>query len=262
MWFSSFIYALAERNFLWRLCRPGKISPKMPAYLTPTKLQSQVSHQAMISWIPIPPLRDRILRSYSSGQAFDEVWLDLMVHAVIEVDNISSILTGVSQERGFLGVWNIYDALSVQRSSTSSPEAYTNDVAGDFQELAEIDSMGLLRVYRMGLPYHSTTCDMPAEQHGTWTPVPLEELLASPMLARKLYYHLELYKSDRRWRIDPAMFKKYPGLKWDGFEQYVARGTSYRREGGSISTPPTATLDQIVSQFELALMALDPNAEF
>ncbi|KAJ4990945.1 bZIP transcription factor [Stagonosporopsis vannaccii] len=260
MWFSSFIYALAERSFVCRLSRSPRPSTRLPIYLSPTQLQAQIPHHAIISWIPIPPLRDRILENCSSGTAFDEMWLDLMAHAVIEVEDISSILTGVSQERGFLGVWDIYAAISVQRSSRG-PEAYANDADEMFQELAEIDKMGLLRVYRMGLPNHPTTCDSPAEQHGTWTPVPIDQLLASSVLARKLYYHLELYKSDRCWRIDPAFFKRYPDLKWSGYEQYIAQGISFRQTTPSTSTRPSVPLDQIISQFEMALMTLDPNVE-
>ncbi|KAI8942469.1 hypothetical protein NX059_000536 [Plenodomus lindquistii] len=260
MWFSSSIYAMTERSFAWRMSQSKGRLPKLPTYLSPTQLQARMPHHAPISWITIPSLRDRILEHYSAGISFDEIWLDLMDHSVIEVEDISSILTGVSQERGFLGVMNIYAAICLQGSS-SSPDVFANDAKKMFQELAEIDTLGLLRIYRMGLASSPATCCSPAEKRGTWTPVPIDRLLASPILARKLYYHLELYKSDSCWRIDPAFFKKYPALKWAGHEQYVARGISFRRDPGLISTPPRATQDQLVSQFELALMTLDPNVD-
>lgn len=258
MWFSSFSYSMAERSLIWRLSRAGQPHRKLPTYLTPTDLQLRTPHQASLSWIALPGLRDRLIRYSGSGQYFDRVWVDLMSHAVVEVEDISTILLGVEKGPGFLGVWNIFHAIDGVRT-TERPDSLGADFDTIFQELSKLDTLGLLRIYRMNLPEALEASNSPAEQHGSWDAITSEQLFSDSGLARKLYYHLELYNAHKCWRIDPVFFEKYPLLKWDGYEKTVAHGLNLRMESQPYSLPSRDFLDRIFFQYQLSLMTMDPS---
>lgn len=259
MWFGSFTYVLAERSLAWRLSHSQSCLERLPVYLTPTQLQFLTPHHAMLSWITMPTLRDRMLQCYGSGRSFDTVWLTLMSHAVVELEDISTILTDVDPGSGFMGVWNIFDAISGNTGAKTCDET-DDERQGTFKELTELDRLGLLRVYRMNLPDSLETCDSPASPNGSWDPVPLDQLLSSQSLAQRLYYHLELYNAHKCWRIDPNFFEKFPNLKWSGYEKYIAKGQNLRRDPGCMEIPSRESVSQILFQYQLALMSMDPSA--
>ncbi|KAH7088008.1 hypothetical protein FB567DRAFT_591428 [Paraphoma chrysanthemicola] len=263
LWFGSHLYGLAERSLAWRVSKSKGSFKRLPRYLIPTPLQSRTPHHTIISWVTMGGLRDRIIQECSSGPQFDDMWLDLMSHAVIEVEDISTILTGVGSGRGFLGTWNLFDAMSDPKCSDP---AQVHGAEGEeiFPELSQLDSSGLLRVYRMPYPGGSSNSDPDVSSakpkpNGPWEPVELERLLSEPELARKLYYHLELYNAHKYWSTDPAFYDKYPNLKWEGYEQFNAKGRSFRLPPRSKSIPSRQSLDQILIQYQLALITMNPS---
>jgi hypothetical protein len=260
MLFGTFCYAMAERMLFWRSNPNAQCRRKLPRYLAPTEYQMRIRHPPMISWVCIVPLREQILRHYTSNQDFDRIWNDLMAYAVIQVPEISTLLTGVGSGPGYLGVWNIFDIICPNKSMNINQHSRTLDQDGGFPELSKLDSIGLLRIYRMQLPDAQDTCRDAPPQLGSWTPISLRQLFSSPELARKLYYHLELYDSHKSWRIDPALFDKYPLLKFEGFETYTARGTSFRMAPRSMSLPTTRTPEQILHEYQQALFDVNESS--
>ena len=260
MWFGSHLYGLAERCLAWRATKSDSSLRRLPRYLTSTPLQSKTPHHAMISWVVMPPLRDRIIQECRSGRQFDDMWLHLMAHSVVEVEDISTILTGVGSGRGFLGTWNIFDAMSDPKHA-DPVQVHGSEGEELFPELSQLDTLGLLRVYRM--PYPSSSNSDPdvstAQPNGPWEPMSLEKLFSDPEAARKLYYHLELYNAHKNWRVDPAFYDRYPNLKWDGYEKFNATGMSFRKPPRSVSIPSRQSLDQILIQYQLALITMNPS---
>jgi hypothetical protein len=256
MWFGSFCYAFAEHMLFWRASSTTMLKKRLPPYLIPTELQKTTRHPPMISWICIEQLREQIIQHTYLDRDFDLIWIDCMAYAVVEVEDLSSIFTGVEPGRGFLGVWNIFDVLS-EAKSPNNHRGSIPQTSETFPELAALDSAGLLRVYRMPLP------DQPEIAYGTtpklrsWVPVSPQDLFSSPELARKLYYHLKLYESHKTWKIDPAFFDKYPNLKWPGYERFTAKGTCFRMPPRSGSMPITRTREQILYQYQQALFEMD-----
>ncbi|KAK7432885.1 hypothetical protein QQZ08_000356 [Neonectria magnoliae] len=255
MWFGSFCYAMAEGVLASRINPSQASTEPLPTYLKPTELQLTVSHPAMVGWVSIAELRDRILTIYTSGPSFDEMWLDLMASAVIEVEDVSTIITEAEPGSGFFGVWNIFEAME-NRSQPRRHDFLTADLSEDSPELSQVDSLGLLRVYRMPLPDFSKSASTSPQRQGHWTPVSLGQLLSSPQLARKLYYHLELYNAHKYWRINPSFFDKYPDLKWDGYDQHTASGRGYYITPAFSNTPSTQTLDKVITYFQSALIRM------
>lgn len=262
LWFGSHLYGLAERSLAWRVTKSASSLNRLPRYLVPTPLQSKTPHNAMISWVTMEPLRDRIIQQCHSSRQFDEMWLDLMAHAVVEVEDISTILKGVGSGRGFLGTWNLYDAMSDPKCPDPL-QVHGAEGEEVFPELSQLDTLGLLRVYRMPYPLSSNSeagiASAQPQPNGPWEPVELERLLSEPELARKLYYHLELYNAHKYWSTDSSFYDKYPQLKWDGYEKYNASGRSFRVPPRSVSIPSRQSLDQILIQYQLALMTMNPS---
>ncbi|KAH6976545.1 hypothetical protein BKA56DRAFT_589757 [Ilyonectria sp. MPI-CAGE-AT-0026] len=255
MWFGSFCYAMAEGVLASRINPSQHSTEPLPSYMKPTELQLTVSHPAMIGWINIAELRDRIIANYTSGPSIDELWLDLMASAVVEVEDVSTIITGAEPGPGFFGVWNIFESME-NRSQPPRYDFLTADLSEDSPELSKVDSLGLLRVYRMPLPDFNKSASSSTQRQGHWTPVSLQQLFSSPQLARKLYYHLELYNSHKNWRINPSFFDKYLNLKWDGYNQYTASGTGYYIKPAFSNTPSIQTLDKVITYFQSALIRM------
>lgn len=260
MWFGSHLYGLADRCLTWRVTKSASSLKRLPRYLLPTPLQSRTPHNTVLSWVTMAPLRDRIIEECRSSKQFDDMWLDLMSYAVVEVEDISTILSGVGSGRGYLGTWNIFDAMSDPKRS-DPVQVHGTEGEEIFPELSQLDTLGLLRVYRM--PYPGSSNADPdvatAQPNGPWEPVELERLFSEPELARKLYYHLELWNAHKCWRTDPAFYEKYPNLKWDGHEKFNAKGMNFRVPPRSMSIPSRQSLDQILIQYQLALITMNPS---
>ncbi|KAH0827725.1 hypothetical protein FOPE_00164 [Fonsecaea pedrosoi] len=250
---------MAEHMLFWRAGSMTKFAKRPPAYLMPNEFQETKRPPPMISWICIEPLRNQIIRHASHTRDFDSIWIDCMAYAVVEIDDISTILTGVEPGPGFLGAWNLFDAISQSPCSDTFQQSKCQWTQGNsFPELSALDSAGLLPVYRMQLPDEPETSYGKAPRLGYWEPVSLADLLASPELARKLYYHLELYKSHCSWKLDPSFFQKHPALRWPGYEKFTAPGRGFRLTPHSISMPIRQTREEVLSQFQQALFEMHP----
>lgn len=223
MWFSSYCYPMIERVLRWRLTQ-REVNSILPCDFQPSELQLTTSHSTIIDWIACPPLRDRFIQHFNQTVLLDRVFIELMEHAVVEVADISTILSGVRKGPGFLGVCNLYHAMS-----SADIGIYADTICNDDGlELKDISLTGMLQVYKMPLPPMFNICRKQCSGQGKWEPVPLAQLLASRDLALKLYYHLSLHEAHESWRIDPSFYEKYPELKWESYEATVARGVSYR----------------------------------
>lgn len=257
MFFASFCYGLGE-SVAYRRLGFNKQSRRTPSYMIPTELQQKKKHPPMIAWISIPQLRERILHQYSSDLEFDQIWMDVMISAVVEVEDVSTILTGVGSGRGFLSIWSIFEILHASRREDDHTLT-SNSISDNLLSVPEVEVSGLLPVYRMPLPDGWTGGGVvggSTRKRGEWTPVSLEELCASPDLARKLYYHLELYDSHKVWKTDPAVFTKYPKLHWAGREEFTAKGVAVRFPFPAMPTPGRYTSEQVLHIYKQALLNL------
>lgn len=224
MWFSSTSYALVENVIKWRLNRASHIIQTLPPNYEPSKLQLSTQHPSIIDWIAFAGLRDLVIQYYNSSLKADKVFIDLMEHVVIEVADISIVLTDVEPGPGFLGVWNIFHVMTCGASNSNLQAVCTRDSL----ELHDSSLPGLYQMHKMNSPDTASLCQKTSLGKGFWKPVPLSTLLCSPPLARDLYHHLELYDSHKFWKFDPTFFAKYPELKWDDYEATLAKGASYR----------------------------------
>ncbi|KAL4861703.1 hypothetical protein BDV12DRAFT_179870 [Aspergillus spectabilis] len=257
LFLGTFTYAMAEHMLLWRIEQANRSSVSLPIYLTPSNFQLTTRHSPMLGWVGIAPLRERMIQNFKSNSKSDQVWLDLMAYTVVEVEEISSIIAGVGYGRGFLGVWNIFEVFDDRISPPNQQQQQQSPrVDGAFPELSKLDEVGLLRVYRMQLPDIQQLSTDTAPRLGRWAPVTLQQLFSSRALAKRLYYHLELYNSHKTWRMDPAFFEKYQSLTWDGYQQYTARGICLRAPPRLLSRPK-GPREKILHDFQDALRAVN-----
>ena len=205
--------------------------PLTPAY-APSALQLGTKHSSLIDWIILPPLRDRLISYYNWSHKLDNVYVDLMSHTVVEVANLSNILKGAPEGPGFLGVWNLFNAMNIR-----SHEDIQAVCKGDTIELQDNTLAGLVQMHKMPPPDDTWVCQVTCPEDGYWQSVSFGELLGSPQLAKQLYHYLRIYDAHRHWKIDPAFFEMYPELKYESFEASCARGTSYRLSSNWVELP-------------------------
>ncbi|KAK6369605.1 hypothetical protein LTS17_009511 [Exophiala oligosperma] len=224
MWFTSSCYSLVGSVIRGRLTSH---SPSFQALLPnyePSELQLKTSHPSVIDWIAFAGLRDKLIQHYNDPRKLDHVFLDLLEHLVVEVTDISVILTGVESGPGSLGVWNIFSVMTNGFSNKDIQALCTPEAL----ELRDGSLLGLYQMHKFRFPNTSSLCRHTSFGKGFWIPVPLSTLLSSPQLARQLYHHLEVYDSHKYWKFDGAFFEKHPELQFDGFQDVVAKGRSYR----------------------------------
>lgn len=209
---------------MWHLM-PGPVTLQaLPLCFKPTDLQLSVHHPKLIDLVPYPGLRDQLIHHYRDDSRLDLVYLDLIQRFVINISDISAIVAGADSGPGFMGVCNIFDAMSGGRATKPVRPIYTQDSV----ELYDNSLLGLLQAHKMPTPNTSQVGKSMCEPGHDWVPVSLVEILSSPVIAQRLYHHLNLYMAHEKWRVDPEFYETYPDLRWDGYEQTVAVGTSYR----------------------------------
>jgi hypothetical protein len=247
---------MIESVLRWRLCPTPQSYKALPAYHIPTELQTKTPHSAIIDWISIGPLRDRLIENYNFSPQLDTIFVDMIDNTVVEIDDMSSIFIGVREERGFLGIWDIFN--TIQSVPSRFPQPTASPQANSPPELSQVYESELLHTYKMPLPGVQVACATATCQIiGNWEPISPAQLFSSPTMARKLYYHLELYRSDKCWRIDPAFFQKYPLLKWDGYESVIASGTCYRiNSRPSFRGGVTVSTEKILDDYQRTLNSI------
>lgn len=234
MWFTSSCYVLVRNAIRWRLTRSSSVIHSLSPNYEPSELQLSTQHPSVIDWIAVAPLRDKLIQYFNDRTALDSVFTDIMEHVVVEVADISVILTSVEPGPGSLGVWNIFSVVANGMSNTDLQALCTLDAL----ELRDGALLGLYQMYKLRLLNTSSICQCTTSGRGFWIPVPLSTLLSSPDLARQLYHHLAIYDSHKYWKFDLAFFEKYPQLKFDGFMDMVAKGRSYRVASNWIRASP------------------------
>lgn len=78
-----------------------------------------------------------------------------------------------------------------------------------------------------GIDSLTSTPNTPNIPPGGLADYSLTQVLSTPILALKLAHDVCLHAA-KQWKFDISLFDMYPELKFDGFENIVARGTSYR----------------------------------
>lgn len=224
MWFASSCYSLIGNVIRWRLTRHSPIFHSLLPNYEPSELQLSTQYPSLIDWIAVAGLRDKLIQYFNNRAKLDKVFTDIMEHVVIEVADISVILTGVEPGPGSLGVWNIFSVMTNGMTNADIQALCTPNAL----ELRDGALLGLYQMHKIPLINTSSLCQCTSLGRGFWLPVSLSTLLSSPELARQLYHHLEIYDSHKYWKFDMAFFEKYPQLHFTGFKDTVAKGRSYR----------------------------------
>jgi len=238
VWFKSQVPAIIGPILIWRVHPTNETYNNLPKDYKPTDLQLSVPHSAVIDWIPYSSLRDRIIMFYNSSAALDRLLCDMLNSYVIEVSDLAQILPHAPRGRAYFGVWNIYSAIDVATASLQkSPQ--TSRVDTDLLESRsdshesntdDIDTYSHL-FFSSFSPTSSTTEpeleDRTSVSQESSKPFNLVEILTTPASVLKLSYDIHLYAT-KSWRFDRALFEKWPELKFDGYEDIVAKGRSCR----------------------------------
>jgi hypothetical protein len=243
VWFKSQVPEIIGPILRWRICPSMENYNRLLPQYRPTPLQLSAPHSAVIDWIPYAPLRDRVINFYNNSVVLDRLLCDMVDSYVIEVDDLSRVLPRAPCGRAYFGIWNIFAAIdaataaataSLHASSLSSA-VQTNSVGieNDFDE-PHLDS--LVEPLDDGADTHGDlfSSTYPQTPFSNYMALSVDtqsygllDVLATPASVLKLSHDVPIYAA-KSWKLDRTLFEKYPELKFDGHEQFVAKGRSCR----------------------------------
>lgn len=226
----------------------------MPEY-RPTQIQLREPHSAVIDWVPYAPLRDRIILFYNGSSELDRLICDTLDSFVVEVEDVAKVLPGAAPGRAYFGIWNVFSALD-------TTSRYANI---DQSHLATVPSLNYFDMQpspagTMGFDNHPNSFDganflTSLENHETLStfsgPCDLSQIFSSHDAVVQFSNDIKLQQATT-WRLDRAFFEKWPELKFNGYEDIVARGRSYRIPA---ETPraPTGIAPQVIQAYQAAI---------
>lgn len=260
VWFKSQAPEIVASLLLWRLHpTPEAYNRLLPQY-RPTELQLNVAHSPVIDWLPDARMRDQALLRYNDSVILDWLICDILHHYVVEIDDVSSVISGAEPGRGYFGVWNLFSIID-------SPDTAAANLArhspGRVPLGTELDHTRVrISATSGGAPLNTVCQDLPSlppsDDIDASNAAGLErsrsqkvyEVLTTPTLALKLSHDIRLYAT-KRWKLDPHFFVVWPDMAFDGHEELVARGTSYRIPDPMPTPTPLST--EIVERYRNSL---------
>jgi hypothetical protein len=134
LWNYSTSRAVPEALFLWRFSPSAETYDFLPPGYQPTGLQLSAPHASVIDWVPFAPLRDRLILYHNNSITLDHFFVDFIQSFVVEIDDVSKVLVGAKNERGYFGVWNVFSAIS------GWPYPGTESRIGEVDQSVDLDS--------------------------------------------------------------------------------------------------------------------------
>lgn len=244
LWFKSQVPEIIGPILLWRIHPTTEnYSNLLPDY-KPTQVQLTVPHSAIIDWVPYGPLRDRVILYYNHSVVLDRLLCDMMDSYVIEVNDLAQIIPQAPPGRAYFGVWNVYSAIdaastALMRNQSDYPAEPTfvesqhefinqQQFNGNEQSLNSMPSaLRDLLFFKCVVADADNNDGQELPCHNQLNSFNLVEILTTPALVLKLSHDIRLHAA-KSWRFDPALFVKWPELKFEGYEAFVATGRSYR----------------------------------
>ena len=239
VWFKSQVHEIIGPILMWRVDPSAETYQKLLPPYKPTALQLSVPHSAVIDWVPYSDLRDRVIMFFNGSAALDRLMCDFLNSYVIEVDDISAIFQEAPAEKGYFGIWNIFSGIG----STSADFANQSKGVADhgfgagpwgfhLRTPRSVSATGVFEAATdfcgsTGSANDATNASPSAPHDHAKFKAKLVEILTTPALALKLSYDIGLYAA-KRWKVDRTLFEQYPELQFEGYEDIVAQGTSYR----------------------------------
>lgn len=259
VWFKSQVPQIIGPILLWRISPSYETYNLLGENYKPTELQLSVSHSTVIDWIPYAELRDKVILYYNNSVVLDRLLCDMMNSYVIEVPDLSQVIPRAPRGRAYFGIWNIFRAidLAFENQSNDLPTSSLPTSAGFADNSANDAANDVENPFGI---YNEFTLSEQSSSPGSTGQAQREEMfpnsgavhsnkefnlihiLTTPASVLKLSHDIRLYAS-RSWRIDRALFDKYPELKFSGYEKVVAQGRSCRIPTAPPDAPKELTAD-------------------
>lgn len=118
----------------WRLNPTDTNYANMAEFYRPTQLQLSTVHPPAIDWFPIPSIRDKLIMYHAADPRLDRLICDLAQALVVETD-LSSLLDGFPKPTpGYVGVWDLVRAITLDELSPSDETNFTTPLSRDWNE--------------------------------------------------------------------------------------------------------------------------------
>ncbi|RVX65754.1 hypothetical protein B0A52_10388 [Exophiala mesophila] len=195
----------------WRLNPTDELFASIDPAFRPTKLQLTVPHPAIIDWIPLSSLRDKLILFYSASPSLDELVCEVGNAYVMEGD-LSRLIAGLPPTRGYVGVWDLVRAIAPEAATASNNSAPHDLSQTNFDRSPETvdDFDGDEVVHHTTLPARDVTA-----------------LFNSKVLALKAFKMMRMHTGPGNFLLDPAFFERHPEL-YDPGAGIIAKGVPLR----------------------------------
>jgi len=186
-----------------------------------------------IDIMPHPSIRDRLIAHHASDPNLDNIICEIAEAFVVELD-LSDMVMGCPSAPGFIGVWDLARAIDDETG-----------VSVDGQHVISYANEMTFGAFPFG------DCNV------TWTPAQdTGGLFRNRNKARLAWMHLGLTAGAVNWKLDPALFNKYPHLL-DPESDIRAVGTRLRpRQQVQIPRPRQVDYGSMSMYRELARTSL------
>ncbi|KAF7585713.1 hypothetical protein BBP40_010250 [Aspergillus hancockii] len=195
---------------LWQLNPTKEMYSRLHPRYRPSGLQIIESYPPIIDWIPFPTVRDKLILLHAANPCLDEVICDVATSYSVETD-ISKIVDLDTPTPGYVRIWDLIGAMGGNQEGTYAPtfSLRTNTIPmprQDYSHQAEAES------------------DIQPSSGHFDLPVPSAEVLFnSKEYACLAFKALHLEDGISRFKLDPALFSKYPEL-FDPSSDIIATG--------------------------------------
>lgn len=178
-----------------------QIEPSKAAYAEihpryrPSALQLTETHPIIIDWCPFPTLRDKLIMQHAANPFVDRIVCDIATAYVIETD-VSIIVDLGEPTLGYIRVLDLINALQSTPLNSNYPG---HEVAA-----SSLSGMAGAQESEYSLPDNEDTTCLPAKSS--------HDLFENKTLARLAFEKLGIESGLARYKLDPALFAKYPEL--------------------------------------------------
>ncbi|RHZ65521.1 uncharacterized protein CDV56_108779 [Aspergillus thermomutatus] len=192
----------------WQLNPTREMYMRLPARYRPSALQLSEAYPPIIDWCPFPSIRDKLILLHSANSNIDQIICDIAMAYVVEAD-ISTIVHLEGPTTGYIRVWDLIQAM------------------GKPGHEQICSSQNLCAETSIGLGSH-LDAGKQADFGGYALPAPsTEALFRTKEYARLAFKELHMDDGISRYKLDAALFEKYPEL-YEPDDNIVAKGVAVR----------------------------------
>lgn len=210
-WYSptKFYHHIADLT-MWQMKPTKEMYTRLHLRYRPSALQLTETYPSIIDWIPFSVLRDKLILFHSANPFLDQIICDIATAYVVETD-VSMLISLQAPTLGYVRVWDLIRAMGEKDPGILNPSSR--------------GTIGMSRSNgqkRRSSPFLESNAKNEADGYSLPAPS-VEALFQNEAYARLAFKALRMDDGVAIFKLDPALFAKYPEL-YDADSDSLASG--------------------------------------